>query len=119
MRLPAVSFGAAAVAAVVVALALPLPASAASCDKACLEGIATAYREAYRAHDPSKAPFAKKVRFTENNVEMDFPDGTWDTITSEVGTPLVLSDPKTGNVGIYTTMLQSKDIQSYLAVRLK
>jgi hypothetical protein len=59
------------------------------------------------------------VRFTENNVEMEFPDGTWDTISQEVGTPLVLSDPKTGNVGIYTTMLQSKDIQSFVAVRLK
>jgi hypothetical protein len=30
----------------------------------------------------------------------------------------VLSDPKTGNVGIYTTILQ-KDTQGYLAVRLK
>jgi hypothetical protein len=94
-------------------------AQAAGCDKACLENIATAYREAYRNRDPSKAPFAKKVRFSENNVEMEFPDGTWDTVTQEVGTPLVLSDPKTGNVGIYTTVLQSKDVQTYLAVRLK
>ncbi len=103
--------------AAILGLALPA-AQAAGCDKACLEGIATAYREAYRSHDPSKAPFAKKVRFTENNVEMEFPDGTWDTVTQEVGSPLVLSDPKTGNVGIYTTVLQSKDVQTFLAVRL-
>jgi hypothetical protein len=93
-------------------------AAAAGCDKACLEGIANAYREAYRSHDPSKAPFANRVRFTENNVEMEFPDGSWDTVREEVGTPLVLSDPKTGNVGIYTSIMQN-DVQGFLAVRLK
>lgn len=97
---------------------LAAPAGAAACDKACLEKIADSYREAYRAHDPSKAPFARRVRFTENNVEMEFPDGSWDTVSREVGTALVLSDPKTGNVGIYTSILQN-DIQGFLAVRLK
>jgi hypothetical protein len=92
--------------------------AAARCDKACLEGIANAYREAYRMHDPSKAPFARRVRFTENNVEMEFPDGSWDTVREEVGSPLILSDPTTGNVGIYTTIMQM-DIQGFLAVRLK
>jgi hypothetical protein len=93
-------------------------AQAASCDKACLEGIANAYRDAYRSHDRSKAPFASRVRFTENNVEMEFPDGSWDTVRQEVGTALILSDPQTGNVGIYTMILQ-QDVQGYLAVRLK
>lgn len=93
-------------------------AAAASCDKQCLEDIANRYREAYVKHDPKLAPFAKKVRFTENNVEMQFPDGSWDTVTREVGTPLILSDPKQGNVGIYTALLQN-DTQSFLAVRLK
>jgi hypothetical protein len=59
------------------------------------------------------------VRFTENNVEMlQFPDGTWDTVTQEVGTPLTLSDPKTGNVGIYTRIIQN-DTPGILAIRLK
>ncbi|MET0293304.1 MAG: hypothetical protein ABW136_13180 [Steroidobacteraceae bacterium] len=93
------------------------PIQAATCDKACLENLANDYRDAYRSHDPAKAPFAKKVRFTENNVEMEFPDGSWDTVSREVGTPLVLSDPKTGNVGIYTSILQN-DIQGFLVVRL-
>ena len=93
-------------------------ALAASCDKQCLEGIATAYRTAYRAHDVKLAPFASRVRFTENNVEMAFPDGTWDTVTSEVDTPLVLSDPDTGQVGIYTSIMQ-RDAQGFLAVRLR
>jgi hypothetical protein len=96
-----------------------VPSFAASCDKKCMEGIGDQYRAAYLKHDPKLAPFASKVRFTENNVEMlQFPDGTWDTVTEEVGTPLTLSDPKTGNVGIYTRIIQN-DTPGFLAIRLK
>jgi len=91
---------------------------AAGCDKACLEAIGDQYRAAYLAHDPSKAPFAAHVRFTENNVEMPFPDGTWDTVTQEVGPHLTLSDPQTGGVGIFTAIRQ-REIPGFLAVRLK
>lgn len=69
-------------------------------------------------HDPKLAPIAKRVRFTENNVEMPFPDASWDTVTREVGAALTLSDPKTGNVGIYTAIMQN-DTPGFLAVRLK
>ncbi|HTB68563.1 MAG TPA: hypothetical protein VK727_20250 [Steroidobacteraceae bacterium] len=91
---------------------------AADCNKACLEGIAAAYRAAYLKHDVSLAPFAPHVRYSENNAEMTFPDGTWDTVTQEVDTPLVLSDPATGQIGIYTTVLQ-RQTQGFLAVRLR
>ena len=50
---------------------------------------------------------------------MPLPDGSWDTVTQEVGTPLVLSDPKTGQVGIYTTVMQSRETQTFAAIRLK
>jgi hypothetical protein len=95
------------------------PAHAASaCGKACLERIALAYRTAYLAHDPKLAPFSPKVRFTENDVELRLPDGTWDTVTREAGPALTISDPATGNVGVYTTILQ-KDIPGFLAIRLR
>jgi hypothetical protein len=95
-----------------------VPSFAASCDKKCMEGIGDQYRAAYLKHNPKLAPFANKVRYSENNVEMQFPDGTWDTVTEEVGTPLTLSDPKTGNVGIYTRIIQN-DTEGFLAIRLK
>ena len=94
------------------------PVRAAGCDKACLENIATAYRAAYRMHDVKLAPFASQVRFTENNVGMAFPDGTWDTVTAELDAPLVLSDPATGQIGIYTSILQ-REAQGLLAIRLR
>jgi hypothetical protein len=93
-------------------------AAASACDKKCLESIGDQYRAAYLKHDPSLAPISKKVRFSENNVEMGFPDASWDTVTKEVGMPLTLSDPKTGNVGIYTAIMQN-DTPGFLGVRLK
>jgi hypothetical protein len=99
-------------------VALAAPAWGASgCDKDCLEQIGDAYREAYRMRDPARAPISPRVRFVENNVEMPFPDGSWDTVTMEVGRPMVLSDPVTGQVGIYTTILQN-DTQTFVAIRL-
>lgn len=89
-----------------------------ACDRACLEQIATRYRAAYLAHDPARAPFSAKVRFTENNVEMRLPDGTWDTVSREVGPALTVADPVTGNVGVFTSIMQG-DVPGFLAIRLK
>jgi hypothetical protein len=107
-----------------IALGLLLTGLAASasgaqrCDKACLERIAESYRTAWLKHDPKLAPIAKRVRFVENNVEMPFPDGSWDTVSRGVGEPLLLSDPVTGQVGIYTTVMQSTDTQTFASIRL-
>lgn len=103
----------------ILSMALAAPAFAAgACDRECLEGIAAQYLEAYRMRDPSVAPFGSKVRFVENNVEMPFPDGSWDTISMQVGSPMVLSDPRTGQLGIFTSILQN-DTPTFVAVRLK
>jgi hypothetical protein len=102
-----------------IACAASPAAHAAACDRACLEHIADQYRAAYLKHDPTLAPIAKRVRFTENNVEMvQFPDASWDTVTQEIGPALTFSDPQTGAVGVYTSIMQ-KDTQGFLAIRLK
>lgn len=96
-----------------------LPAHAQeTCNKACLEAVAEQYRSAYFARNAAAAPVSSELRFTENNVEMAFPDASWDTVTEEVGTPLFLSDPVTGNVAIFTAIMQS-EIPGFLAIRLK
>ena len=91
-----------------------MPSSAA----VALEILGAEYRAAYLTHDRKRAPIAARVRYTENNVEMDFPDGSWDTVTEEVGQALTLSDPLTGQVGIYMAIMQS-ETPGFLAVRLK
>ena len=97
---------------------MPLTAQPQGCDSACLESIAAQYRAAYLAHDPTRAPLAAQVRYTENNVEMPFPDGTWDTVTQEPGPALTLTDPVLGTIGIFTAIRQ-REVEGFLAVRLK
>lgn len=100
------------------AAAAPGTTLAADCDRVCLEAVAQKYRAAYLAHDRSQAPISSSVRYTENNVELPFPDGTWDTVTQEVGEPLMMSDPKTGSVGFFTAIMQN-DTPGFLGVRLR
>jgi len=107
-----------ALAAAAMAISGGADAQPEGCDRICLEAIGDQYRAAFIAHDPAKAPISHRVRFVENNVEMHFPDGTWDTVTKEMGTPLTLSDPVNGQVGIYTAIMQN-DTPGYLAIRLK
>jgi predicted MFS family arabinose efflux permease len=89
-----------------------------ACDRACLESIADQYRAAYVTRNAKAAAISGSVRFTENNVEMRFPDGSWDAVTAEVGPALTFSDPKTGNVGFTTTVMMN-DTPGFLAVRLR
>ncbi len=104
-------------AALLATLLVSMVSQAASCDRGCLTRIADAYRAAFLAHDPARAPFARRVGFSENNVSMQFPDGTWDTVTEEIGPPLTLVDPVTQSVGIFTTIRQ-KDTPAFIAIRL-
>lgn len=83
-----------------------------------LEALGDRYRHAYVRHDPSLLPLSANPRFTENNVELRFPDGSWDAVTEEVGPPLTFSDPMTGGIGIFTAILMG-DTPGYLAVRLR
>ena len=88
------------------------------CDSTCMDALAHQYLEAYAAHDPELVPISRSVRYTENNVELPFPDGTWDTVTEELGPVLVLSDPVSGNAAIFTAIMQN-DTPGFLAARLR
>ena len=54
-------------------------ASAAKCDRACLDKTVDAYIAAMVAHDPSKVAFAPDVKFVENTVPMKPGEGLWKT----------------------------------------
>ena len=53
--------------------------SSADCDRACLDGIMTAYLAALAARDPNAVPWAAKVRRTENAAEIASVDSLWKT----------------------------------------
>ena len=56
-------------------------ASAADCDRACLKNTMTTYLNALAAKDPSKAPLAPNVRFTEDSKDLKIGEGFWKTAT--------------------------------------
>jgi hypothetical protein len=56
-------------------------ATAADCDRACLKNTMTTYLNALVAQNPSKAPLASNVRFTEDSKDLKVGEGFWKTAT--------------------------------------
>ena len=89
-----------------------------SCDRACLYAAANNYMDALAAHDPARVHWAPTVRYSENNVSMMIGDGVWGAATARDPNPLLLADPRSGNVGWYGTVAEHGQL-SYYAMRLK
>jgi hypothetical protein len=90
-----------------------------ACDRACLTRMADEYFAAMVAHDPSKAPLAKDVRFTEQTQVKAVGDGLWKTASEAPTTfKIYVPDPVVGQIGGIVMMKDAgKPIQ--VAVRLK
>ena len=90
------------------------------CARECLEGIARKYFDALLQRNPSAAPLAERVTFSENNVSLLLGDGLWGTITGRgpPSTELYFADPQTGQVGFFG-IVDEHGVPGYLAVRLK
>lgn len=89
-----------------------------ACDRACLEDVANRYMAALAAHNPGAAPLSDHVRFTENNVELPIGEGLWGTIDGPATKPLIIADPKEGQVGWMSLVLEGEELV-YYAMRLK
>ena len=76
------------------------------------------YLSAMVAHDPSKLPLAKDVRFTEDGVQLQLGDALWATAGSLGTYKLVFAEPEAGNVGAYA-VVQENGSGALLTVRLK
>jgi hypothetical protein len=88
------------------------------CDRACLEGFVKSYVAALAARDPSRAPFAKDVKFTENSVEMPIGEGLWGTVTSaNPDDGMIPADLETANVAWFGHAYEN-DRLIFLAIRL-
>ena len=118
--------------ALAIGFAAPLAARAASaealgppgrfvkpaCDRACLEDIANRYMAALAAHNPGMAPLSDHVRFTENNVELPIGEGLWGTNNGPASKVLIVADPKEGEVGWLSLVLEGTE-QVFYAMRMK
>ena len=84
--------------------ALPANVGTGDCDRACLQGLAEQFIAALVAHDPSKVPLAKGVRYSENSVPLPIPDGFWKNASGVRAYRLYIADPEWGTIGFYARM---------------
>ncbi|MEO6339474.1 MAG: hypothetical protein ABIO39_05520 [Caulobacteraceae bacterium] len=93
-------------------------AASASCDRACLTGVLTAYLNAMVAHKVTSAPVATNVRFTEDTQDMKLGDGLWKTITGLGTYRQDFIDVRRGVAGAHVVVKEG-DNEALLALRLK
>ena len=77
------------------------------CGRACLEPFVDKYLDALVAHDPSKAPFAKGVKFTENGQRLELGDGLWNTMTGKGTYRLFVTDVEAQQVAFLGSIKES------------
>lgn len=87
--------------------AVPPDVGTGDCDRACLQGLAEQFIAALVAHDPSRAPLAKGVQYSENSVPLPIPDGFWKNATGAQAYRLYVADPQWGTIGFYARMFEN------------
>ena len=89
------------------------------CDRICLTGILEQYLGALARHQPTGAPLASNLKFTENTVKIPVGEGLWLGVT-EAATTFRLSaiDASTGQIGFYG-LLKAWGTPALVTIRLK
>src|SRR5262245_45154669 len=82
----------------------PIPLN---CNRACLEGLIDQYLAAVVAHDPSKLPLSKDVKYSENYQMLEVGDGFWKTASGIGNYRHVFADPEFGQVAMMGTMREA------------
>ena len=93
-------------------------AVAPNCNRNCLVGMLHGYLDALSHKDRGRAPFARTVRYVENNVEMPLGEGVWGSVGGLSATGLEVADAVTGNAAWFGTV-QEHGGGAFLTVRLK
>ena len=88
------------------------------CDRECLAGFMTTYLNALVAHDSSKLPVTKNVKYTENGVRLNLTDGLWNTVSALPTYRVDVLDEEAGQVGLLGKIDENGN-KNWFAVRLK
>jgi hypothetical protein len=109
-----------AVSAVAAILAQParLDAATAACDRACLADVMTRYLDSLVTHDPSHAPLADNVRFTEDAKEMRIGEGFWKTASKVRPNRRDFIDSREGTAAVHA-VIDENGTPVLFAARLK
>ncbi len=89
-----------------------------ACERACLEAYVDKYLDAVIAHDPSKAPLAKNVRFTENGQRLDVGDGLWNTMDAAGAYRLFVTDVEAQEVSFLGSITEG-NAPAMISLRLR
>ena len=87
------------------------------CDRACLEGMTSAYLAALAAHEPGRLPVAPGVKYAENDQPLPLGAGEWQIAGPAGKYRHVFADPQAGQVAAITTITEHG--LAIYAVRLK
>ncbi len=82
----------------------PIPLS---CNRSCLENVVEQYLAALVAHDPTRLPLSKDVKYTENAQVVDIGDGFWKTVQGRGNYTHIFADPEAGQVAYMGTMREA------------
>jgi len=95
-----------------------VPATAADCDRACLEGFANRYIDAVGDKKAGSLPLATNIRLTENGQTLSLGDGFWGTVEGKGRYRNIFVDTEAQQVAFISVMKEAKQLALY-AGRLK
>lgn len=75
-----------------------------ACDRACLDDVMTRYLESLAENDPSIAPLADDVRFTEDTVETPIGEGLWKTASALGEYRMDFLDERSGTAAVHAVI---------------
>jgi hypothetical protein len=92
--------------------------AAVECDRKCLAGFMTTYLNALVAHDASKLPVTRNVKYTENGVRLNLNDGLWNTASAMPTYRVDVLDEEAGQVGLLGKINENGN-NNWFSARLK
>jgi hypothetical protein len=88
------------------------------CDRSCLNGFVDELLAALVAHDPSRLPLGREVKYTENGQMLRLGDGIWGTASSLPTYRIYADDPQAGQV-MFMGVLEENGAPVIVCFRLK